>query len=248
MKKLKRLLAMALSVVMLLSCIPTSISAASGTIYYDSSSIQYGTEFSFTNPYGDGFPGAHNWNSSTHVSYIHVNDGIGYCIQPGIRIGDGPGDKVTYIGGSSTSYYSKMSEDLRAAIELAKLYGYPNKISNKNGYYATQVLIWGLIIGQVDPVDFTGTNKFYTCLNSDSKDAIKTYYDQLLNDLKNHHTVPSFAGKLSAVPGNQDERPVHPPGKFHPSRHAGGGCQPAKRTGLFFLLPPFGSSNQIPHS
>ena len=110
MKKSKRLLAALLALAIFLGCLPTSISAANGTIYYDSSNIRYGTAFSFTNPYGDGFPdGKHNWDSSTTISYIHVNDGIGYCIQPGIRIGDGPGDKVQYIGGSSTTYYSKMS-------------------------------------------------------------------------------------------------------------------------------------------
>ena len=194
MKKSKRLLAALLALAIFLGCLPTSISAANGTIYYDSSNIRYGTTFSFTNPYGDGFPdGKHNWDSSTTISYIHVNDGIGYCIQPGIRIGDGPGDKVQYIGGSETDYYKKMSKNLKRAIELAKLYGYPNKIGNKNGYYATQVLIWGLIIGQVDPDDFMGTNKFYTCLNSDSKDTIKSYYDQIVNDLKNHTTIPSFS-------------------------------------------------------
>lgn len=199
MKKLKRLLAMALSVVLLLSCIPITASAATGTIYYDSSSIQYGTAFSFKNPYGDGFPGGtHKWNSSTHISYIHVNNGIGYCIQPGIRIGDGPGDKVEYIGGSSSTYYNKMPDSVQSAIELAKLYGYPNKIGNKNGYYATQVMIWGLIIGQVDPNDYTGTNKFYTCLNTKSKNAIKSYYNQLLNDLKKHGTVPSFSSKFAS--------------------------------------------------
>ena len=199
MKKLKRLLAMALSVALLLSCIPITASAATGTIYYDSSSIQYGTAFSFKNPYGDGFPGGtHKWNSSTHISYIHVNNGIGYCIQPGIRIGDGPGDKVEYVGGSSSSYYNKMPDSVQSAIELAKLYGYPNKIGNKNGYYATQVMIWGLIIGQVDPNDYTGTNKFYTCLNTKSKNAIKSYYNQLLNDLKKHGTVPSFSSKFAS--------------------------------------------------
>ena len=199
MKKLKRLLAMALSVVLLLSCIAITASAATGTIYYDSSSIQYGTAFSFKNPYGDGFPGGtHKWNSSTHISYIHVNNGIGYCIQPGIRIGDGPGDKVEYIGGSSSTYYNKMPDSVQSAIELAKLYGYPNKIGNKNGYYATQVMIWGLIIGQVDPNDYTGTNKFYTCLNTKSKNAIKSYYNQLLNDLKKHGTVPSFSSKFAS--------------------------------------------------
>lgn len=199
MKKLKRLLAMTLSVVMLFSCTPTSVHAATQTIYYDSSNIQYATEFSFTNPHGDGFPGGtHTWDSSTHVSYIHVDDGVGYCIQPGIRIGDGPGDKVTYIGGAETDYYTRFSRNLQKAIELAKLYGYPNKISSKNGYYATQVLIWGLIIGQVDPVDFTGTNKFYTCLSSDSKEAIKPYYDQLLDDLKSHSIIPSFASKYAS--------------------------------------------------
>lgn len=123
MRKLQQFLSIVLCVTLIMACIPITADAATGTIYYDSSNIQYGTSFSFTNPYGDGFPGGtHTWNSSTHVSYIHVNNGIGYCIQPGIRIGDGPGDKVSYQGGSSSDYYKKFSRNLQKAIELTKLY------------------------------------------------------------------------------------------------------------------------------
>ena len=47
MKKLKRLLAMALSVALLLSCIPITASAATGTIYYDSSSIHHSRSWTY---------------------------------------------------------------------------------------------------------------------------------------------------------------------------------------------------------
>ena len=196
----KRILSLFLSMLMVLGCLPLTAGAASSqTIYYESSNIRYGTAFSFKNPYGDGFPGGtHNWNSTTHVSYIHVGNGVGYCIQPGIRIGDGPGDKVEYAGGSDSSYYKKFPAALRRALGLVSLYGYPNAMTDKNAYYATQVLIWGLVIGQVDPNDFTGTNKFYTCLDEDSKKAVKPYYESLLNQLKFHETRPSFAGASSS--------------------------------------------------
>lgn len=196
----KRILSLFLSMLMVLGCLPLTAGAASSqTIYYESSNIRYGTAFSFKNPYGDGFPGGtHNWNSTTHVSYIHVGNGVGYCIQPGIRIGDGPGDKVEYAGGSDSSYYKKFPAALRRALGLVSLYGYPNAMTDKNAYYATQVLIWGLVIGQVDPNDFTGTNKFYTCLDEDSKKAVKPYYESLLNQLKSHETRPSFTGASSS--------------------------------------------------
>lgn len=196
----KRILSLFLSMLMVLGCLPLTAGAASSqTIYYESSNIRYGTAFSFKNPYGDGFPGGtHNWNSTTHVSYIHVGNGIGYCIQPGIRIGDGPGDKVEYAGGSDSSYYKKFPAALRRALGLVSLYGYPNAMTDKNAYYATQVLIWGLVIGQVDSSTFTGTNKFYTCLDEDSKKAVKPYYESLLNQLKSHETRPSFAGASSS--------------------------------------------------
>ena len=196
----KRILSLFLSMLMVLGCLPLTAGAASSqTIYYESSNIRYGTAFSFKNPYGDGFPGGtHNWNSTTHVSYIHVGSGIGYCIQPGIRIGDGPGDKVEYAGGSDSSYYKKFPAARRRALGLVSLYGYPNDMTDKNAYYATQVLIWGLVIGQVDPNDFTGTNKFYTCLDEDSKKAVKPYYESLLNQLKSHETRPSFTAASSS--------------------------------------------------
>ena len=196
----KCILSLFLSMLMVLGCLPLTAGAASSqTIYYESSNIRYGTAFSFKNPYGDGFPGGtHNWNSTTHVSYIHVGNGVGYCIQPGIRIGDGPGDKVEYAGGSDSSYYKKFPAALRRALGLVSLYGYPNAMTDKNAYYATQVLIWGLVIGQVDSSTFAGTNKFYTCLDEDSKKAVKPYYDSLLNQLKSHETRPSFAGASSS--------------------------------------------------
>ena len=196
----KCILSLFLSMLMVLGCLPLTAGAASSqTIYYESSNIRYGTAFSFKNPYGDGFPGGtHNWNSSTHVSYIHVGNGIGYCIQPGIRIGDGPGDKVEYAGGSDSSYYKKFPAALRRALGLVSLYGYPNDMTDKNAYYATQVLIWGLVIGQVDSSTFTGTNKFYTCLDEGSKKAVKPYYESLLNQLKSHETRPSFAAASSS--------------------------------------------------
>ena len=196
----KRILSLFLSMLMVLGCLPFTAGAASSqAIYYESSNIRYGTAFSFKNPYGDGFPGGtHNWNSTTHVSYIHVGSGIGYCIQPGIRIGDGPGDKVEYAGGSDSGYYKKFPAALRRALGLVSLYGYPNAMTDKNAYYATQVLIWGLVIGQVDSSTFTGTNKFYTCLDEDSKKAVKPYYESLLNQLKSHETRPSFAAASSS--------------------------------------------------
>ena len=196
----KRILSLFLSMLMVLGCLPLTAGAASSqTIYYESSNIRYGTAFSFKNPYGDGFPGGtHNWNSTTHVSYIHVGNGVGYCIQPGIRIGDGPGDKVEYAGGSDSSYYKKFPAALRRALGLVSLYGYPNAMTDKNAYYATQVLIWGLVIGEVDSSTFTGTNKFYTCLDEDSKKAVKPYYESLLNQLKSHETRPSFTGASSS--------------------------------------------------
>lgn len=172
---LKRFFLLFLSLCMLLvGCIPTTASAAeTGTIYYEPSHIQYGSSFTFVNPYGDGFPGGtHRWDDTTHVSRIYVNGGTGYCIQPGIRIGDGAGDEVEYSGGSDSAYYQKFPAELKQALGLVSLYGYPNAISEEAGYYATQILIWGLVIGQVDPVDFSGTNQFYTCLNKASKEEV----------------------------------------------------------------------------
>lgn len=198
---LKRFFLLFLSLCMLLvGCIPTTASAAeTGTIYYESSHIQYGSSFTFVNPYGDGFPGGtHRWDDTTHVSRIYVNGSTGYCIQPGIRIGDGAGDEVEYSGGSDSAYYQKFPAELKQALGLVSLYGYPNAISEEAGYCATQILIWGLVIGQMDPVDFSGTNQFYTCLNKASKEEVGPSYERLLAQVKSHQVIPSFTSDSSA--------------------------------------------------
>ncbi len=132
------------------------------------------------------------------------------------------------IDGTATNHgesvWYGLSADQRIAIGLILLYGAPTKIwdyewgfnavgdwnmHNPNiGYrFATQALVWEITGGARSPTPPYTRNRSYwydlavgMCVSEDGTiDYFKQAYDQIVNDLQQHNTIPSFTGDFAAT-------------------------------------------------
>ena len=133
-----------------------------------------------------------------------VGSPIAYCIEPNAGSTNG----TTYSGtaAENSAYWNnKLSPDQREAIQLILLYGAPNALHSRNaktlfGYEgATQILIWEIVMGLRSPLppytlnDSRMKDNFY---GNQTFPSTKTAYDSILEKMRSHLTVPSFASVI----------------------------------------------------
>ena len=196
--KFKRVIAGALSLLMLAGVMPTTVFAADNTISMsfgpayqsDGSLICYQDSFTSPNGLTDGSPGG------TQRRVIIYGDGEeAFCIQPGVPLNTG--DQLT---ANASEAWNALSSTQRAAIKLALAYGKPGNSSGLSGsgdakYIATQMVVWELVNGWRNTSSYERTNNsVYNALcKGGANSEVATVYKQIVSGMQNHKITPSFA-------------------------------------------------------
>ena len=196
--KFKRLIAGALSLVMLAGAAPTTAFAADNTISmsfgpaYQSDGTLICYQDSFTSPNGltDGSAGG------TQRRVIIYGDGEeAYCIQPGVPLNTG--DQLT---ANASEAWNALSSGQRKAVKLALAYGKPGNASELAGsgdakYIATQMIVWEFVNGWRSTTTYERTNdSVYNALCKGGANAeVAKAYKQIISGIQTHDVTPSFA-------------------------------------------------------
>lgn len=196
--KIKRMIAGALSLLMLVGVVPTTAFAADNTISmsfgpaYQSDGTLICYQDSFTSPNGltDGSSGG------TQRRVIIYGDGEeAFCIQPGVPLNTG--DQLT---ANASEAWNALSNAQRAAIKLALAYGKPGNSSELSGsgdsqYIATQMVVWELVNGWRSTSSYERTNNsVYNALcKGGANSEVATVYKQIVAGMQSHKITPSFA-------------------------------------------------------
>ena len=115
-----------------------------------------------------------------------------FCIEPGV-VHESNGTMNTQ------SYYSQLTNAQKTRIELILMYGYRNNNNTSDdSYVITQVAIWETVTGlkEKGPV--------WSALVKGHSTREKLY-NNLMNEIKNHSVVASFAGKEHELKWNGKE-------------------------------------------
>ncbi|MGL6200426.1 MAG: SpaA isopeptide-forming pilin-related protein [Lachnospiraceae bacterium] len=194
---MKRITALFIAVISILSIFPAQAFAATGDIgtaalykTYDSdgNSIKYNSS-AVINGLTAGGTGSSKYR-------IYVDGAAAFCIEPGAPLSTG-----NTLTESASSIWNALSSSQKKAVGLALLYGYQGNKSNLSGNddeisNATQILVWEFVTGcrqstgsysQVDTTVYSllfGSNYANT--------GTKTAYNQIVALLQKHNTIPSF--------------------------------------------------------
>ena len=196
--KIKRIIAGALSLLMLVGVVPTTAFAADNTISmsfgpaYQSDGTLICYQDSFTSPNGltDGSSGG------TQRRVIIYGDGEeAFCIQPGVPLNTG--DQLT---ANASEAWNALSSAQREAIELALAYGKPGNSSNLSGsgdsqYIATQMVVWELVNGWRSTSSYERTNdSVYNALcKGGANSEVAANYKKIVAGMQSYKITPSFA-------------------------------------------------------
>lgn len=196
--KFKRLIAGALSLLMLAGAMPTTAFAADNTISmsfgpaYQSDGTLICYQDSFTSPNGltDGSAGG------TQKRVIIYGDGEeAFCIQPGVPLNTG--DQLT---ANASEAWNDLGSAKREAIKLALAYGKPGNSSGLSGsedskYIATQMVVWELVNEWRSTSSYERTNNsVYNALcKGGANSEVATAYKQIVAGMQSHKITPSFA-------------------------------------------------------
>lgn len=196
--KFKRLIAGALSLLMLIGAVPTTAFAADNTISmsfgpaYQSDGTLICYQDSFTSPNGltDGSAGG------TQRRVIIYGDGEeAFCIQPGVPLNTG--DQLT---ANASEAWNALSSAQKEAVKLALAYGKPGNSSELSGsgdsqYIATQMVVWEFVNGWRSTKTYERTNdSVYNALCKGGANAeVAKVYKQIISGIQKHDVTPSFA-------------------------------------------------------
>ena len=131
-----------------------------------------------------------------NINRISVDGDTAYCIQPGVTLNSG--DKLRE---SSSDAWKALSDSKKKAVGLALLYGYQGNKKNLDGsddekWAATQALVWEFVAGcRNTSGKYKRTEKTIYSLyigSNYSNAGIEKAYDQIVDLLKEHNTIPSF--------------------------------------------------------
>ena len=119
------------------------------------------------------------------VQFLKDNNGsIVYCLEPYTKFVEGK-SYTSYIG--NIDGYKGLTANQKRKISLIVYYGYGYGKRTSNKWYAiTQFLIWDTVTDSDGSIYFTDT------LNGKKISKYTTEISELLNDVKNHDTKPSF--------------------------------------------------------
>lgn len=234
---LKRGLAFLLTLAVFLSLFAGSINISaidlnqSYTVSWDHTLTDYeGNSFSWygginadTNDFGHSYNnGRHTMHDFTvkrhgltgnNSDWIYNTDFLyAFCIEPGIPLPD----QDEYTGSSHASHGNKwalLSDNQKDLIQLALLYGYPNRsdvLTSEDAnacYAATQLIVWQCALNwRTSPtslIDRSYAMSGYSGTMTEqltSNPYFKAYYDAILSDMAQHSIRPSFTGTALNTP------------------------------------------------
>jgi len=145
---------------------------------------------------GDTINGHYAGGKGENINRIFVDGEAAFCIQPGVELHSG-----NQLKESSSDAWKALSANKKKAVGLALLYGYSGNKKNLKGsddekWTATQVLIWEFVTGCRKA---TGAYKrsektIYSLYfgSSYANAGAKEVYDQIVDLLKEHNSIPSF--------------------------------------------------------
>lgn len=196
--KMKRVIAGALSLLMLAGIAPTTAYAAGDTVSmsfgpaYQSDGTLICYQDSFTSPSGltDGSAGG------TQKKVIIYGDGEeAFCIEPGVPLNTG--DQLV---ANASEAWNSLSSGQREAIKLALAYGKPGNSSGLSGsgdskYIATQLVVWEFVNGWRSTKTYERTNSsiYNSICKNGANSEVATAYNQIVKGIQTHDTTPSFA-------------------------------------------------------
>lgn len=145
---------------------------------------------------GDTIGGHYAGGKGENINRIFADGEAAFCIQPGVELHTG-----NQLKESSSEAWNALSSNQKKAIGLALLYGYSGNKKNLKGsddekWAATQTLIWEFVTGCRKA---TGAYKrsektIYSLYfgSSYANAGAKEVYEQIVDLLKVHNTIPSF--------------------------------------------------------
>ena len=196
-KLFKRAAAALMAAVTVLSLLPATAFAATGsvgtisfnytydaggnTMYYNSSAV--------INGYTAGGTGNPKYR-------MYVDGATAFCIQPGVPLKTG-----NQLTANSSDTWNALSDSQKKAVGLALLYGYQGNRDALSGsddekWLATQTLVWEFVIGDRNASGSyrqTGTTAYSLHFGSNyANSGAAAVYDEIVSQLTKHNTVPSF--------------------------------------------------------
>jgi len=196
--KFKRVIAGALSFLMLAGVMPTTALAAGNTVSMsfgptyqsDGSLICYHGSFTSPNGLGSG-----SSDGTINRKYIYADGEEAYCIQPGVHLNTG--DVLT---ANASDTWNALSSGKKDGIKLALAYGKPGNSKNLSGsggsqYVATQMLVWEYVNGwrSTSTHERTNSSIYDAFCNSGHNAELAKVYKQIVAEIQNHKVTPSFA-------------------------------------------------------
>lgn len=145
---------------------------------------------------GDTINGHYAGGKGENINRIFADGEAAFCIQPGVELHSG-----NQLKESSSDTWKALAANKKKAVGLALLYGYSGNKKNLKGsddekWAATQTLIWEFVTGCRKA---TGAYKrsektIYSLYfgSSYANAGAKEVYDQIVDLLKEHNSIPSF--------------------------------------------------------
>ena len=121
---------------------------------------------------------------------VDIGGMVAYCVEP---------NNPTSNNGIYTTFsYDSLSTDQRYAIGYAMLYG-AKETRDPLYHMATQLVIWEIVYGYLDLTTLqpTGSILYQNTIGYNSyNQQAAVNYQQILNDMRNHKSVPSFMSSV----------------------------------------------------
>ncbi|MCD8095165.1 MAG: Cys-Gln thioester bond-forming surface protein, partial [Ruminococcus sp.] len=181
---LSRVIAMIVTFVVLVTTLATTVSAATVSYSWNTSSL----------PYFNGYGTV----KAQYVTKFEISDQkyYGFCIEPNKNM-----NGSTYISSYSEEDWDAYSNANKSFIALCCYYGYPNASTGNAYYYATQMLIWE-IVGGYRTCDTSDSSSFADCdVNFVKKTSywsrvglseatVLTAYNNIVTKVSRHYQTP----------------------------------------------------------
>ena len=196
-KLFKKAAAVLMAAVTALSVMPATTAFAAGDIgtisfshTYDSSgnAMRYNSS-AVINGYTAGGTGNYKYR-------MFVDGETAFCIQPGVPLKTG-----NTLKKASSEAWNALSANQKKAVGLALLYGYQGNRNSLSGsddekWLATQTLVWEFVTGcreATGSYNQTSTTVYSLHFGSNyANSGARAVYDQIVEMLREHNTIPSF--------------------------------------------------------
>lgn len=203
-KLFRKAAALVMAAITALSIIPaTTAFAATGDVGTISFTMTYDSNGNAMRYNSSAVIGGYTAGGEGHYKYrMYVDGDTGFCIQPGVPLKTG--DRLKE---SSSDTWNALSSAQKKAVGLALLYGYQgnrNKLSGSDDekWLATQTLVWEFVTGcrqSTGSFKQTSTDVYKLHFGSNySNSGAKAAYDQIVQMLTEHSTIPSFMSESKA--------------------------------------------------